>query len=145
MVWSNTCGATPNALRSISPSARGIVAFGRKPAAKIPPVQLMASSGRIGPLITISGAGPLVDCQPPPLAARSRITASQEASTSGKYSGRQPAIAALIAAVLTVHSRPRWSIRHSTSSGSRLVRARNWSSRGCDAGTTGRPSVQPCS
>jgi hypothetical protein len=98
-----------------------MVALGRNPPAKIPPVQLTASSLRIGPLITISGAGPLVDCQPPPLAARSRMTASQAPSTSGKYSGRQPAIAA----VLTVHSRLRWSIRHNTSSGSRLVWARN--------------------
>ena len=145
VVWSNTCGTTPNALRSISPSARGIVALGRKPAAKIPPVELIPSSPRIGPLITISGAGPLVDCQPPPFAARSRMTASQAASTIGKYSGRQPAITALIAAVCTVHSRSRWSMRHSTSSGERLVWARNSSTSASVAGITGRPSLQPFS
>ena len=51
-----------------------------------------------GPLTTISGAGPLVDWKPPPRAARSRISASNAASTTGKYSGLQPAIAALTAA-----------------------------------------------
>ena len=36
--------------------------------------------------------------KPPPRAARSRISASNAASTTGKYSGLQPAIAALTAA-----------------------------------------------
>jgi hypothetical protein len=96
-------------------------------------------------LTTIIGAGPLVDCQPPPRAARSSCTASHAASTTGKYSGRQPAMTALMAAVRTVHSRPRWSIRHSTSSGERLVVARKRSTSGSVAGTTGSPSLHPCS
>jgi hypothetical protein len=78
--------------------ARATVAFGRKPGPKAPPVVLKPSSFLIGPLTMIIGAGPLVDCQPPPRAARSRISASNAASTTGKYSGRQPAIAALTAA-----------------------------------------------
>jgi hypothetical protein len=52
----------------------------------------------MGPLTTISGEGPLVDWKPPPRAARSRMSASNAASTTGKYPGRQPAIAALTAA-----------------------------------------------
>jgi len=76
----------------------GKVAFGRKPGPNAPPAVLKPSSCRTGPLTTIIGAGPLVDCQPPPRAARSRISASKAASTTGKYSGRQPAMAALTAA-----------------------------------------------
>ena len=86
----------------MSPIARAMVALGRKPGPNTPPVQLNPSSARTGPLTTISGEGPLVLCQPPPLAERSRISASQAASTTGKYSGRQPAMAALIAASSTV-------------------------------------------
>ena len=85
-------------LRTMRPMARETVAFGRKPGPKAPPAVLKPSSCLTGPLTTIIGAGPLVDCQLPPLAARSRISASNAASTTGKYSGRQPAMAALIAA-----------------------------------------------
>jgi hypothetical protein len=95
---SSTCGRIPKALRTIRPMARGMVALGRKPGPKTPPPELKPSSWRTGPLTTIIGAGPLVDCQPPPRAARSRISASNAASTTGKYSGRQPAMAAFTAA-----------------------------------------------
>jgi len=95
---SNTCGWMPNALRTMRPIARGIVMFGRNPGPKAPPAVLKPSCSLIGPLTTISGAGPLVDWKPPPRAARSRISASNAASTTGKYSGLQPAIAALTAA-----------------------------------------------
>jgi len=95
---SNTCGWMPNAFRTISPIARGMVMFGRNPGPKAPPAVLKPSWPLIGPLTTISGAGPLVDWKPPPRAARSRISASNAASTTGKYSGLQPAIAAFTAA-----------------------------------------------
>ena len=95
---SRTCGRMPKAFLTMSPMARGMVAFGRKPGPNAPPAALKPSSCLTGPLTTISGAGPLVDCQPPPRAARSRISASNAASTTGKYSGRQPAMAALTAA-----------------------------------------------
>ena len=145
MACSSTWGTIPNALRTIRPIARATVALARKPGPKTPPVELKPSSWRIGPLTTISGAGPLVLCQPPPVAERSRISASHTASTTGKCSGRQPAMAALMAASSTVHSRFRWSMRPMTSRRSRAVRARNRSSSGSDTGTTGKPSVQPCS
>src|SRR5580692_2752914 len=95
---SNTCGWMPNAFRTMRPIARGIVMFGRNPGPKAPPAVLKPSCCLIGPLTTISGAGPLVDWKPPPRAARSRISASNAASTTGKYSGLQPAIAAFTAA-----------------------------------------------
>src|SRR5690606_14076179 len=68
---SNTWGWMPSALRTMSPIARGTVALGRKPGPNTPPALLNPSSSRTGPLTTISGAGPLVDCQPPPRVDRS--------------------------------------------------------------------------
>ena len=129
----------------MSPIARATVALGRNPGPNTPTPQLNPSRARIGPLTTISGAGPLVLCQPPPPAARSRMSASHAANTTGKYSGRQPAIAALIAASSTVHSRSTWTLRPMTSSGGRGVCARNASTSGREAGTSGRPSDQPWS
>src|SRR5215475_11403489 len=65
---SRTCGTMPNALRTIRPTARGMVALGRKPGPNAPPAALKPSSLRTGPLTTISGDGPLVDWKPPPRA-----------------------------------------------------------------------------
>ncbi len=118
---SSTCGSMPKALRTMSPMARATVALARNPGPNTPPPLLKPSSVRTGPFTTMSGAGPLVLCQPPPCAARSSMSAWKAASTTGKCSGRQPAIAALMAASLTVHSRPRCSMRPMTSRGSRLV------------------------
>src|ERR1700730_267654 len=142
---SRTCGWMPNALRTVRPTARGIVAFGRNPGPKAPPAVLKPSSFLTGPLTTISGDGPLVDWNPPPRAARSRMSASNAARTTGKYSGLQPAMAALIAAVRTLTSRPTCSRAPMISSGSLPVVARNASSSGLDTGTSGSPSDQPCS
>ena len=103
----------------------------------------MPSRLRIGPLTTSSGAGPLVDCQAPPWEAGSPFTASQAASTSGKYSGRQPAMTALTAAWATVTRRLRCDWAPMTSSGSRSTVARNSATSSSVAGTTGRPSLQP--
>ncbi len=135
----------PNALRTMRPTARGIVAFGRNPGPNAPPAVLKPSSFLTGPLTTISGDGPLVDWKPPPRAARSRMSASNAASTTGKYSGLQPAMAALIAAVRTLTSRPTCSRAPMISSGSLSVVARNASRSGWDTGTSGSPSDQPCS
>src|ERR1700733_10973333 len=136
---SNTCGWMPKALRTMRPIARGIVMFGRKPGPNAPPAVLKPSCCLIGPLTTISGAGPLVDWKPPPRAARSRISASNAASTTGKYAGLQPAIAALTAARYTVQSLPTCSREPMISSGSLSVVARNWSTSGLEAGTSGSP------
>jgi hypothetical protein len=71
--------------------------------------------------------------------------ASIAARRTGKYWGRQPAMTALIAAWRTVHVRSRCSWTMSTSSGARVVVARNSSTNSWIGGTTGRPSLQPCS
>ena len=144
MACSSTWGWTPKTLRTISPTERATVAFGRNPGPKTPPPALKPSSPRTGPFSTISGAGPLVLCQPPPRAARSSMSASKAARTTGKYSGWQPAMAALIAASSTVQSRPVASSEPMISCGPRPVWARNRSSSGCETGTSGSPSDQSC-
>ena len=108
-----------------------------------PPAQLIPSRCRTGPLTTISGAGPLVDCHPPPGTARSRPSASHAASTTGKYSGRQPARAAFTAACSTVHSRLRCGTAAITSSAGARGLREELLDHGPGTGTTGRPSVQP--
>ena len=83
-----------------------------------------------------------MDCQAP-RADRSRFTASHAASTTGKYSGWQPAMIAFAAAWATVMLRPRCGADPMMSSGPAAVVARNASTAGWVAGTTGSPSVQP--
>ena len=125
VAWSSWCGRSPKVLIAVSRRARPIVALARNPEPKTFPRLLIPSRSRIGPLTTSIGAVPVVLCQMPFPAYPSSVSASHAASTTGKYSGRHPAIAALIAAERTVHERFRWSIRKTTSSGARSVRARN--------------------
>ena len=65
------------------------------------------------------------------------------ASTTGRYSGRQPAITALIATFSTVHSARSGGSTHTTSPGARDVPSSIRSTRSSVGGVTGRPSVQP--
>ena len=71
-------------------------------------------------------------------------TASTAASTQGRYSGRQPAMTALMATFSTVQVD-----EVGRDHGDHLVRARGWCrdsirrTRASVGGTTGRPSVQP--
>ena len=69
--------------------------------------------------------------------------ASTAASTTGRYSGWQPAITALIATFSTVHSTRSGGTTATTSSGSRVVPVSMRATRSWVGGTTGRPSVQP--
>ncbi len=86
----------------------------------------------------------MVDCQIDRDTMPSAMNASHAASTTGKYSGRQPASAALIAASRTVSALLRCGIGISTSPGSRAVVSRNCARYDAVTGTTGSPSVQPC-
>ena len=130
---------------AISRIARATVAFARQPGPNTLPPLLNPSSCRAGPLTTKKGLDPVVLCQRPPNAMPSRFSASQAARTAGKCSGRQPAMTALIAASSTVHARPRWGMAPITSSGCRPAASMNSATALGLAGTTGRPSVQPCS
>jgi hypothetical protein len=125
VAWSSTCGRRPNALIAPSLMARPIVALARNPDPNRLPRQLRPIRFLTGPLTTVNGAVPVVDCQIPLRVPPSSRNESQAASTTGKYSGRQPARAALIAASRTVRFRFRCGIGCTTSWGSRAVVARN--------------------
>ncbi len=129
----------------IAPSlmARPTVALARNPDPHTLPRELNPSVVRSGPNSTENGAVPVVDCQIDRDTMPSSRNASHAASTTGKYSGRQPASAALSAASRTVSALLRCGIGMSTSSGSRAVVARNSARYDAVTGTTGSPSVQP--
>ena len=70
-------------------------------------------------------------------------TASTAASSTGKYSGRQPAMTALMASFSIVASPWRGGRMATTSRGSRVVCRRNSATRPSVGGMIGRPSVHP--
>ncbi|GAA3093176.1 hypothetical protein GCM10020001_005810 [Nonomuraea salmonea] len=144
VAWSSRCGRRPKTLMAASRTARPIVALARKPEPKTSPLLLSPIRSRTGPLTTSSGAVPAVLCQTPHFSCGSLPIASHAASTTGKYAGRHPAMAALMAASRTVQRRSRCGRANSTSSGSRSVVARNSARYDPVTGTTGSPSVQPC-
>src|SRR5690348_16710779 len=99
----------------------------------------------IGPFTTRSGAAIwVVTCTPFRLNA-GWVSASSAARTTGAYSGLQPAITKLIASTSRVRLPCRGGILHSTSSGSPPSAATMVSTFSAVGGTTGSPSVQPCS
>ena len=99
----------------------------------------------IGPLTTSSGAAMcVVACTPLRLKALA-VSASIAARTTGAYSGLQPAITMLIASTSRVRLPWRGGTLHSTKSGSPPSAATKASTCARVGGTTGSPSVQPCS
>jgi hypothetical protein len=119
VAWSSSCGRRPNALIAPSRIARPMVALARKPEPNTLPLLFRPSRSRTGPLTIRNGAVPVVDCQMARPTYPSATSDSHAASTTGKYSGRHPASAALMAASRTVSSRFRCGIASSTSPGSR--------------------------
>jgi hypothetical protein len=107
------------------------------------PALLNPSRRRIGPLTTISWHWPVVLWSSPVdvLGCMDSTTASR----IGRYSLRQPAIAAAVAASSTVHTRLRWLTAPTSSWGSRPVYATNSATTSSVTGATGRPSVHPAS
>src|SRR5437763_1765525 len=97
-----TPGIAPPTLTQTRRSARPIVALARQPGPKTPAPQLSSSLARRGPFTTTSGAGALVVAETPCRSKASSHTASTAATTTGRYSGRQPAITALTAIFSTV-------------------------------------------
>ena len=71
--------------------------------------------------------------------------ASKAATTTGKYSGKQPAITALTAADCIVNSSPVAGCLAMMVSGGRPSKESMASTLEDSGGTTGKPSVQPCS
>src|SRR2546429_2314499 len=138
-----TPGVAPPTFTQTRRSARPIVALARHPEPKTPAPQLMSSAIRIGPPTITSGDGAFVVADTPWRSNASSHTASTAAITTGRYSGRQPAITALTATFSTV-ARP-WlgGTSPTSSSGPRPDAAIARATRARVGGTTGRPSVTP--
>src|SRR5919109_1457598 len=96
-----------------------------------------------GPLtITRGAAGSLVACRPCTSNASSS-KASTAATTTGMYSGRQPAMTALVAMASIVATPWRGGTTPTTAIGSRPEAAIMRSTNSSVGGTMGKPSVQP--
>jgi hypothetical protein len=102
-----------------------MVALARNPEPNTLPLLFSPICARTGPFTIRNGAVPVVDCQMARAGYPSAARDSHAASTTGKYSGRQPASAALMAASRTVSARFRCGMPSSTSPGSRPEKARN--------------------
>src|SRR5438034_5295467 len=133
----------PPTLATISRSARPIVALARQPGPKTPAAQLMSSALRAGPLTMKSGEWKLVVADTPWRSKASSHMASTPAMTTGMYSGRQPAITALMA-IFSTEARPKLGGTNAISSpASRPDPATMAPTRARVGGTTGSPSVTP--
>lgn len=89
-------------------------------------------------MISVSPPGVLPLCSTP---YSGSAIASASATSTGMYSGRQPAITPFTATLQIVAARLSGSMMPRTSSGSRFVCARNASMRARVGGTMGRPSL----
>ena len=136
-------GAPPPTLRTTSCTARPIVALARLPCPRTLTPLFMPISAVMGPLTTRTGPTPMVVARIPCMLNSSVQTASRAASTTGRYSGRQPAITELTATFSTVHSTRFGGTRATTSSAALDVPSSIRSTRASVGGTNGSPSVQP--
>src|SRR5947208_1288321 len=119
--FSMPSGFAPPRLRMTRRSARPIVAFALMfpPKHAVPP--LIPSRPAIGPLTMTIGAAPPVVHAVEPTWKSGWSTARTLASTTGKYSGRQPAITAFAATFSTVTVPWSGSMRPRTSSGAHVA------------------------
>src|SRR5438552_10598309 len=140
---SSTPGWAPRQFSVMSRIARPRVALARRPGPNTLPPALKSSRCRIGPLTTTSVAEPPVLVMAPCSVNAGSAIARNAASSTGMYSGRQPASTALIATFSAVIERRRVASTSTTSSGACPAAARNRRTAGAVAGTTGSPSVQP--
>jgi len=103
----------------------------------------MPISRAIGPLTMIRGVTGCVVAWIESRLKAGSASDSTAVSRTGRYSGRQPAITALIAIRSTVASPCRGGSTATTSRGSRSVKRRNSRTSAWVGGTMGSPSVQP--
>ena len=125
--------------------ARPMVALGRKPGPNRFGPLLSPRLCRIGPLTMSSCADPPVLTEAPWILKRPRHMPSTAATTTGRYSGRHPAMTAFTATCPAVMVRRRGSITPTVSSAARPAASRAASTRSERGGTTGNPSVRPSS
>src|SRR5262249_55489429 len=119
-----------------------MVALARTPGPKRLPPECRPIASRRGPLtMTMRAAPPVLVAGPWSLKSGSPM-AERAAPTTGKYSGRHPAITALMAACQAVTARARTGSWRRTSAAGHGPPASIRSTSGSVDGTTGRPSVQ---
>ena len=136
-------GLPPPTLRITNCSARPMVELARLPWPSAFLSVFMPMRRRIGPFtITIGPENHSVHSRPCILNV-SVHAASTAASTTGKYSGLQPAMTAFTATFSTVHSASVGGTTAMISSGARVVAANMAATRASVGGTTGNPSDQP--
>ena len=125
--------------------ARPTVALARRsgPGPKMLWPLAKASWLRTGPLTSTRGADPPVLAELPWRLYSVGTMASTAAMTTGMYSGRHPAMTALMATFSAVITRPRTGSTPMTSEGWRPTMSRNRRTFSSVGGTTGSPSVQP--
>src|SRR5215467_4822688 len=133
----------PPRFAQIKRSARPIVAFARWPGPSAPAPPLMPSAPRAGPFTMKIGATASVVPETPTRLNASSHIASTPAITTGRYSGRQPAITALTAMRSTVARPSAAPTSAINSSRERPAPAMAASTRSRVGGTTGSPSVTP--
>src|SRR5690606_2641871 len=123
--------------------ARPTVAFATQPGPKVPWPALKPSRSTASPWTITSGAtGPVVAWTPARFASGRHI-ARTAARTTGKTSGGQPAISALIATTRSVARPSRGGTMPTSASGRAPLFARKASRRAFVGTTIGRPSPQP--
>ena len=138
-------GRLPSTLMWISRMARPMVALGRKPGPNRFGPLFSPRASRIGPLTMSNCADPPVLTEAPWMLKCPRHIPSAAATTTGRYSGRHPAMTAFTATCPAVMVSRRGSMTPTVSSASSPAAARAASTRSDRGGTTGRPSVRPSS
>ena len=135
----------PNALRTMRPIARGIVMLGRKPGPNVPPAVLKPKllpdravdhdqrGGSAGGLEAAAAGGPF---------AHQRLERGQHDREVLGLAARHRGVDRR---QVDLQSRPTCSSEPMISPGSLSVVARNWSTSGFEAWTSGSPPDQPCS
>ena len=120
-----------------------MAALARLPCPSAPRPMFMPARWRMGPFTTTAGAAPMVVAHTPCALNSSVQHASTAATTTGRWSGRQPAMTALMATFSTVAGARSGGMTATVSWGSRAMPSSIRSTRSGVGGTTGRPSVRP--
>ena len=136
-------GRPPPTLRIVSCTARPMVMLARLPWPSTLTPLFIPIAREPGPLHTITGPTGIVVASTPCILNSSVHTAFSAAITHGRYSGRQPAMTALIAIFSTVSSTKSGGAIATMSEGASEVPLSMRITRSGVGGTTGKPSVQP--
>src|SRR5262249_32519042 len=136
-------GRPPPTLRTTSCNARPMVALARLPWPRALIPEFIPIARATGPFTMTTGPEKYVVASSPWTLNSSVHAASTVVSTTGRYSGLQPAMTALMATFSTEHSTRSGGTTATRSSGARVVPVSMRATRSGVGGTTGSPSLQP--